>query len=173
MKPHLILLLALLPLVGCGSGTDLSSKLVGEWQGRPELATERLLREWPTDDKPAEERAEKLATKTDLEAIEPMQINMKLSYNGDAELNLDGGKSRAGKWLFLPTNTTQGMLEIAIKKDDSGPTEVDESDASKSERRRFVIELLVEEDVDKDRFLLVEEGADLRYGRLLFERKSS
>lgn len=199
MKPHLILFLCLLPFVGCGTATDLSSKLVGEWQGRPETASERLLREWPTDEKPTEEEASEQATKTDIESLEPIQISMRLDQNSSVELSIEGApaaigvESLSGKWLYQPTNTTQGMLEIAIESDDPNsdassdasinaseeePVEANSSVGTKDkkiiiERRRFLIELIVEKNADEDRFLLVEEGADPRFGRLLFERKAS
>lgn len=203
MKPHLLLFLCLLPFVGCGAATDLSSKLVGEWQGRPETASERLLREWPTDEKPTEEEASEQATKTDIESLEPIQISMRLDQNSSVELSIEGApaavgvESLSGKWLYQPTNTTQGMLEIAIESDDSNsdaksdasinasindseeePVEANSSFGTKDkktiiERRRFLIELIVEKNADEDRFLLVEEGADPRFGRLLFERKAS
>lgn len=185
MKPPFYLLLCLLPFAGCGTATDLSSKLVGDWQGRPEMAVERLLREWPTEEKPSEEEAATQATKTDLEIIEPLKITMRLDQDGKAKLSLDDADSDdegslSGKWFYRATNPTQGMLEIVIERDNraddssrSNLTEVADNKPTKSERRRFLVELVIDDAIENDQFLLVEEGADPRFGRLLFERKSS
>ncbi len=170
---RILSLLLLFPFVGCGSATDLSSKLVGSWQGRPETAAERLLREWPTDNKPTAEEAASQVTKTDLELLAPIQISMRLDRGGEAELSFKGGESNSltsqpllGKWVYRSTNARQGMLEVEVDSKD------DEKGEVAKERRRFLVELIKEAGAEGDRFLLVEEGADPRYGRLLFERKS-
>ena len=157
-KPAIYLLPLLLLFTGCEGPASLHSSLVGNWAGRAESAAERTIREWPTDDGPKTEEEVEGALPTDLEKLPKFQVGMNFERNGSIEMDLDQTDSMKGTWQLEPTEVNRGILQIATEGEDP-------------EQRRFMIQFLPAKEGGKDRFLLSEQGADPRYGRLLFERR--
>lgn len=154
----IILLPFLVFFAGCEGPAGLQSSLVGNWTGRAESAAERTIREWPTDDGPTTEEEVEGALPTDLEKLPQFQVGMKLERVGSIEMDLDQTDSMKGTWQLETTEANRGILQIATEGD-------------VAEQRRFMIQFLPAKEGEKDRFLLSEQGADPRYGRLLFERR--
>lgn len=168
------LLLVALVATGCDGPATVAQRLTGEWVGRPESAAERTVREWPTrkadPDNPEIAEAAAAAPPTDLEAFPDVRVQMRLDASGAAELSLAGGDPLTGQWVVTPIEGRRAVLEIAVVKDpnkgnaedDNSPEGADPGDALKS--RRFDVELLA----DGKGFVLREQGADRRFGRLIF-----
>lgn len=146
-------------MAGCDGPTSLAQRLKGEWIGRPETIAERTVREWPTG--PVDEDDSLLvealadALPTDLEAAPDAQVQMRLDEAGEAELSLGGASPVKGQWVVTPIDGRRGMLEITPETADGA-----------AQRRRFDVEFLPKGTA----FVLREQGADGRFGRLLFER---
>lgn len=146
-------------ITGCNGSGGLQGSLIGDWVGRAERAAERTMREWPTEDGPKTEEEVEGALPTDLEKLPEFQVGLKLMRDGSVEMDLDKTDSMTGSWEIQPTESNRGILQITAENDDS-------------EQRRFMVEFLpAKEEGEKDRFLLSEQGADTRFGRLLFERR--
>ena len=163
MSPRSLLgiVLAAAGLVGCDGPLTLSQRLEGKWVGRPETATERVTREWPTGqpdaDAPADpelERALRETPPTDLEAFGNVAVSMRLSLGGQAELTLGGG-TQSGVWSVEAGEGARAVLDLAVSPSGGAEGRV---------RRRYVVDF-----VDTGGFTLSEQGADRRFGRLLFE----
>lgn len=157
----LLLLIASLAVAGCDGTLTYGQRLAGEWVGRPETASERTVREWPTraidPDDPEIAEAAAAAPATDLEAFAGVAVRMKFSESGEAEMSLVGDVPLKGLWSVTPLEGRRGILEIETLADDDGLGAV---------RRRFEVEFLRE----GEGFVLREQGADRRFGRLLFQR---
>lgn len=93
---------------------------------------------------------------TDLESAKDVRIRLSLGLVGQAEIAL-GGDTRTGSWSVEPLDARRALLEIEVTANDQ--------DAS-PERRRFDLEFLP----GAESFVLRENGADGRFGRLLFTR---
>lgn len=155
------LCLCALAVVGCEGPRSTKQRLEGEWQGRPEKSAERVLREWPRPaggapvaDPDAERRAA-ASLPTDLEGYGVERVGLTLRGDGVAKLSLDQQPGLEGRWRMVMSEGRRAVVEIAV-----------EPAVNSEERRRFAIEFLPGE----ERFTLREEGADLRFGRLIFER---
>lgn len=166
--------LVLAVVAGCDGALTPTQRLVGEWVGRPETADERLAREWPGGGAWGGENARGAegptaadeSPPTDLEALGELRVTMRLKPLGKAELSLDGGRTRRGVWSVQPGEGRRLLVEIAV-----GPEGADGLDnASQRERRRFEIEMVRRVDGEPERFVLRESEADLRFGRMIFER---
>lgn len=150
---------------GCGGPITLAQQATGEWVGRPESARERIEREWPggAPEDPASdpEYAAALADAptTDLENRSDVVIRMRLGVSGTAELSLDGDRMRRGRWSLEPLEGGRALLDLALEPE-GAPSDAGE------EPRRFELAF---HDAGK-RITLREQGADRRFGRLLFER---
>lgn len=151
---RLFALLTLTALAGCGGPATLSQRFVGEWTGRAESSAERVQREWPggrTDGAGAETPD---TEPTDLEKYDQLRVELQLKRLGGSRLSINGERALEGRWSLAPGEGRRATLEITIESD------------SVEERRRFQVELLP----DYDHFVLQEEGADPRFGRMLFTR---
>ncbi|TWT94785.1 hypothetical protein Pla108_36340 [Botrimarina colliarenosi] len=158
----LLLLFAAATTLGCGGSLSLPQRLAGDWVGRPESAAERTTREWPTGDldpdDPEIAAAAAATPPTDLEAFADVRVELRLGDSGDARLTLAGGEPLVGKWKATSVEGRRALLEIGVERTgDEEPT---------LESRRFDIELLPR----GEGFVLREQGADRRFGRLLFLR---
>ena len=155
--PRLLLLTLITLLAGCDGALTPTGRLVGHWQGRPETAAERTEREWPSEGK-----ADKSATApaTDMEVFSDLRIDLQLDHSGKAQLSLDGESELSGNWTLTPGEGKRQLLEIAVE----------DAEGIVTERRRFEIEMLKQEEDEPERFVLRESGADPRFGRLIFER---
>ncbi len=154
----IFLLPSLLLIAGCDGPAGLKSSLVGDWVGRAERAAERTLRDWPSDEGPKTEQEVEGVLPTDLEKLPEFQVGLLINRDGSVEMDLDKTDSMTGSWQLQPTESNRGILQITVENADS-------------EQRRFIVLYLPAEEGEKDRFLLSEQGADPRYGRLLFERR--
>ncbi|QDT70311.1 hypothetical protein MalM25_32570 [Planctomycetes bacterium MalM25] len=159
-----------LGLAGCDGTQSISQRLAGEWVGRPETIAERTLREWPgrlVDDTidaqhPEVAAAIAKAPPTDLEQYAPeVEVTLELLEDGAARMAMAGEEALEGRWSLTPVEGRRAQLEIQITKPAAG-----EGGEAESLRRRFEIVLLRE----GEGFVLREQGADQRYGRLLFLR---
>ncbi|MCA9239174.1 MAG: hypothetical protein KDA37_03190 [Planctomycetales bacterium] len=185
MRPLLLTFCCLvLPLltVGCGPQTP-SQRLVGEWVGRPDtFAAQKQRNPIPTaagreaeaksqanrPAKPtaAEEKLSRLqpSESTDLEAYD-FSISLDFLPDGKVEMALTGQPPLSGQWRVLSTDVGVSRLEIvpAASPDDPAgdqPTELEPT------RRVFTVRF----DKSGDGFTLREEGADIRFGWLYFQR---
>lgn len=150
---------------GCGGPLTLAQQATGEWAGRPEPARERIAREWPggaPEDAAADpEYSAALADApvTDLESRPDVVIRMRLDVTGAATLSLDGDRARSGRWSLEPLDGGRALLDLALEPEGAP------SDAT-AEPRRFEVVF----DEGGERLTLREQGADGRFGRLVFER---
>lgn len=160
----------LVGVVGCEGPQSISQRLVGEWSGRPETIAERTLREWPgrlVDDTINAEHPEVAAAiakapPTDLELYAAeARITLKLQEDGAVVMTMAGKDPLEGKWILTPVEGRRAQLEILV-----GQPAAAEGEASDAVRRRYELEMLR----DGDGFVLREQGADRRYGRLIFQR---
>lgn len=148
-------------VAGCDGPATLTQRLTGEWVGRPESAAERVAREWPTG-APAEgdppdpelEAAIRAEPPSDIETLADQRVTMRLLADGSAELSLEGASSQSGVWVVEAGEGRRAMLDLTTSP---------EADGGEAVRRRFVVEFL-----DSEGFTLREQGADRRFGRLLF-----
>lgn len=162
---------ALVALVsGCEGPQSISQRVLGEWVGRPETIAERTLREWPgrlIDDaidaeNPDVAAAIAKAPRTDLELDAPdARVTLDLRERGAVRMAMTGQEPIEGRWSLTPVVGRRGLLEIQATT-----AAVEDADADEARRRVYEIEMLRE----GDGFVLREQGADRRYGRLLFER---
>ncbi len=153
-----LLLLTTLPFfAGCDGPITPAKQLFGHWQGRPETADERTLREWPVRDKADLSVA---LPPTDMEDFPDLRIDLWFDRLGKATLSLDGKEELSGDWTLTPGEGRKQLLEITINR----------KEETVVERRRFEIEMLERKADEPDRFVLHESGADPRFGRLIFER---
>ncbi|MEN0111256.1 MAG: hypothetical protein AAF805_11095 [Planctomycetota bacterium] len=156
---------AVAALAGCGGPLTLAQQVTGEWVGRPEPAHDRVAREWPggPPDDPANDpeytAALDAAPTTDLESRPDVVIRMRLGPTGAAELSLDGERARTGRWSLEPLDGGRALLDLSL--DPEGAP----SDAAEEPRRFEVVFLDAGE-----RIALREQGADRRFGRLMFQR---
>lgn len=163
--PRLLSLCAAVLLLGCDTPLSLSQQLDGAWVGRPESAAERTVREWPTreadPDDPEIAEAAAATPPTDLESFSSVRVEVELNDSGKAKLTLAGAEPLVGKWSLSSVEGRRGVLEIKVERGvvDGEPT---------FETRRFDIEAL--KPIDGEGFVLREQNADRRYGRLLFRR---
>jgi hypothetical protein len=152
-------------LLGCDTPLSLSQQLDGAWVGRPESAAERTVREWPTreadPDDPEIAEAAAATPPTDLESFSRVRVELELNDSGQAKLTLAGDKPLVGEWALSSVEGRRGVLEIRVERG-----EVDGEQTF--ETRRFDIEAL--KPIDGEGFVLREQNADRRYGRLLFRR---
>lgn len=155
-------LLAAALAVGCDAPLTVSQKLEGDWVGRPESAAERTVREWPTlslnPDDPEIAAAAAEAPPTDLESFETVRVEMRLGPTHEARLSLAGAEPLEGKWSVSAAEGRRAVLEISVKRGADGEGTL--------ESRRFDVEVLKQ----GEGFVLREQGADRRFGRLLFRR---
>lgn len=162
LAPCLIALVAM----GCDGPTSLAQKLTGDWVGRPETIAERTVREWPTatvdEDDPLLVEALADAKPTDLEAATDVRVQMRLGDAGEAKLTLGGTRPITGEWSVTPIDGRRGLLEIT-------PAADGEEGETSPRRHRYEVEFLPE----GGSFVLREQGADGRFGRLLFERSGT
>ena len=165
LPPLLPLAFAVLFTAGCDAPLSLSQQLEGAWVGRPESAAERVIREWPTRDAdpndPEIAQAAAETPPTDLEAFAGVRVELELDDAGKARLTLAGEQPLAGEWSLPLVEGRRGVLEIQVERGevDGKPT---------FETRRFDIEVL--KPTDGEGFVLREQNADRRFGRLLFRR---
>lgn len=161
-------------VVGCDGPLTVSQRLAGEWVGRPETAAERTLREWPgrrgedgnvDPENPEIVAAIEKALATDLEAVGPMAIQMRLDELGSATLELNGQQALEGIWSLTAVEGRRAQLEVSIDADGESEAEA----GAEPTRRRFTIEFLR----TGEAFVLQEIGADPRFGRLLFQRSGA
>lgn len=184
---------------GCGTRAGLKQRLEGNWVGRAETAVERSRREWPRAEgvnaPKYDQRGDPslhgipdealpqvdAAPATTLEQFASVRVRLELQPRGRAKLTLEGsadsGPTLAATWKATPGEGGAVILEVTVDRatesgrpdpseqaiaDDAKPV----ADDASSEVRRFELRFLA----DGERFTLMEEGADPRYGRLLFER---
>lgn len=152
-----LLLITVALFAGCDGALTPTGRLIGHWEGLPEIAAERTEREWPV-----KEQADKTVVTpvTDIEAFPDLRISLQFDRHGKASLSLDGDKELSGNWTLIAGEGKRQILEIAIE----------DSEGTVTERRKFEIEMLKKQENESDRFVLRESGADPRFGRLLFER---
>ncbi len=158
-------------MAGCDAPLSLSQQISGDWVGRPESAAERTIREWPTreldPDDPEIAKAAAATPPTDLESFDGLRVELTLDDSGAARMSLVGGPSSAqapplvGKWSLSAAEGRRAVLEIGVERG-----EVDGE--MTFETRRFDLEVL--RPVDGEGFVLREQNADRRFGRLLFRR---
>lgn len=159
-----------LGLAGCDGALSISQRLAGEWVGRPETIAERTLREWPgrlvddtiDDQHPEVAAAIAEAPPTDLELYAPeVEVTLELREDGVARMAMAGEQPLEGRWSLTPVEGRRAQLEIQVPKPPAA-----EGEEAGSMRRRYEIVMLRE----GEGFVLREQGADRRYGRLIFER---
>ncbi|MGL4513904.1 MAG: hypothetical protein ACRCT8_12505 [Lacipirellulaceae bacterium] len=181
----------LMAVAGCSARFGLSQQLEGEWTGRPETAVERSRREWPRpggsadaalqgrddpslDGLPTEalDKVDRVAP-TELESFADVRIDLTLAGRGKAKLVLRGveeAEPLEGSWRATAGEGGAALLEIAVDRraSDSGeaPSAQRVAASPRREVRRYELRLIPGE----ERFTLIEQGADPRFGRLIFER---
>lgn len=159
-------------LVGCQQSA--TSRLVGEWVGRPDTAAAAAARgdklkakqrsgttaavEAPSDEEAAAELG-----KTDLEQHDVI-ICMTLGSNKRVSMSLgDHSQPLEGVWRVVTTLPPDGAeIEISL-------TQSSEEMSERAEKRRFIIDF--QENDNAPGFTLVEKGADPQFGRLYFVRE--
>ncbi|QDV80350.1 hypothetical protein [Botrimarina mediterranea] len=165
LLPRLLPLVSAVLFMGCDTPLSLSQRLDGRWVGRPESAAERTVREWPTresdPDDPAIAEAAAETPPTDLEAFDSVRVELELDDSGAARMSLAGGEPLVGEWQLSSIEGRRGVLEISVERG-----EVDGKQTF--ETRRYDVEAL--RPVDGEGFVLREQNADRRFGRLLFRR---
>lgn len=169
--PRRLALLCLAALSGCEAPMSLSQQISGDWVGRPESAAERTIREWPTreldPDDPEIAKAAAATPPTDLQSFDSLRVELSLDDSGAARLTFAGAPSQAkdptlvGKWSLSSAEGHRAVLEISVERG-----EVDGE--MTFETRRFDVEVL--RPADGAGFVLREQNADRRFGRLLFRR---
>ncbi|TWT87541.1 hypothetical protein Mal64_30820 [Pseudobythopirellula maris] len=180
--PALALLLA---AAGCGGPGP--SRLVGEWRGRPETAAERLVREAPVAAEAERLLAEAEPIKpTDLESL-PLSLMLVFDDGGGVVMTIDGGRKLTGDWRVLSVEGDERIVEIETHAATPPAEQTPPQDSSPEalpaigppsggpEKRRFVVRFVERRDEAKDetaseRFVMQEQGADVGYGWLAFER---
>jgi hypothetical protein len=191
--------LAVASIAGCGVRASLKQRLEGEWVGRAESAVERSRREWPRAvganapkyDQRSDESLDGIpdgalaqvdaVPPTTLEQFASVRVNLALMPRSKARLTLEGGEGGgsplAATWKASAGEGGAAVLELTVDRspDDALSTSERDGDGDDAkpviagapgELRRFELRFLG----DGERFTLMEEGADPRYGRLLFER---
>lgn len=157
--------------LGCGPVSTKQS-LVGQWQGRPDTAAARRDRSRAAP--PAEatgvalteeeqEEARVLAQAAPLEAdLEKVPVEIGLQFNLDGSFKgWLGGDAQAdplqGRWRVTSSDGLTAQIEMTVESPDEEPR-----------MRRFDLQF----EPGKSAFSLLEEGAEIRFGYLHFERKS-
>ena len=115
----------------------------------------------PDFDDPEIAEAAAEAPPTDLESFADVRVELELNDGGKARLTLGGEKPLVGEWSLSSVEGRRGVLEIRVER-----TLV--NDEMTYETRRFDIETL--KPIDGEGFVLREQNADRRFGRLLFRR---
>lgn len=174
-------------LVGCGPAT-VADQLKGRWVGKPDPAAGVVQR--PDETGTLQPDEETTADPTDLEGF-PVEVTLEFLKGGNATMWLgDRRQVIEGSWKVLTAEADRVQLEItdqppAIEKpkkakdeDKSESPENGEAepiakqaadkDAAPRTQRRFTLSW----NDDRTSFTLQEEGADDRFGRLLFKRPS-
>ena len=137
--------LLLVGLLGMiGCHTEASRQMVGTWEGRPTGASSDNDLE-PTD-------------------LQRLDFQLTLDLRGDQSVEMWRGDQQErlrGTWKVLNANGRQLRLQLVAERpeDRSMPLEV----------RNFAVAL----SADGHQFTLIEEGADPRFGSLLFVRRRS
>jgi hypothetical protein len=168
---RLLTALCIAALNGCDAPQSLSQQISGDWVGRPESAAERIVREWPTrelnPDDPEIAKTAAATPPTDLESFDSVRVELSLDDSGAARLSFGGSPSQTegpplvGRWSLSSAEGRRAVLEIGVQRG-----EVDGE--MTFETRRFDIEVL--RPVDGEGFVLREQNADRRFGRLIFRR---
>lgn len=164
------------PVAGCQQ--SISSRLEGQWHGKPDTVAAAAERSKKLKDKqkeanetaaivPVEDQAAAAKGKTDLEQHD---VTINLTFHSDKTIAMelgDGSQPLVGRWRILQTLPPRGAeLEIT-----SRPTgKLSPEDKVDEQKRRFVIDF--QGDDAKDGFTLVEKGADPKFGRLYFAPKN-
>ncbi|MCG8451186.1 MAG: hypothetical protein MI725_16580 [Pirellulales bacterium] len=150
---------------GCQQQT--TSKLLGQWIGRPDTVEARAAREAEkygdarTEDQ-ASSLLDKEAPKTDWENYD-VAVAWTFVSSDRLEMSLaNGSQALAGSWKIIGTSPTGCTIEVATKKKVS-------AESSEPVRRRFEVEL-DEREGKCVGFLLYETGADRRLGAFYFRR---
>ncbi|MEM6798579.1 MAG: hypothetical protein AAF589_03615 [Planctomycetota bacterium] len=156
---------------GCGTAA-ISERLVGAWVGEPDATAGEVIR--PTAAPDGEEEAEPPAEPTDLEAFD-FRITLEFAPRGSVVMWLNDKQKRIdGSWQVLSVEGDRAQIEFTDQppratENDGKPDarkDAKEPEAPKLTQRRFELRM----DPDEDRFTLQEEGADKRFGRLVFRR---
>lgn len=167
------------PLAGCQQ--SLSSRLEGEWRGRPDTAAAAAERSkklkakqnedeqtedaFPGDKQPAADKG-----KTDLEQHD---VTIELNFKSDKTISMslgDGSQPLTGVWRILQTLPPRGAeIEITSQPAEQPAEKTSPEDKTVEQKRRFVIDF--QGDNAADGFTLVEKGADPKFGRLYFTPK--
>lgn len=165
----LITLLFGLLLICCTAGCQqrISSKLQGRWDGHPDSATKRAVREAEKyGDEPAANvsvaKTSESAQVTDWQRYE-VTIVMDFVSNDRLEMSFNGEQSRSGSWSIVSTSPAGCTIEVLTENEDQ---------AGSVERRRFDL-LLDEREGICVGFQLTETGADPQLGALYFRRPES
>ncbi len=157
---------------GCGP-QSVSERLLGTWVGAPDPAAGKIDRPVAAvqleDEKPVDAGQ---STPTDLEAFQ-FRITIQFAKNGAATMWLDDSSRIEGSWQVLSVDRDIVQLELTdgppqLRREKGDSTEPIDSPAQR-EQRRFELEF----DTEQEAFTLKEEGADKRFGRLLFKRTDS
>ncbi|MEM6329489.1 MAG: hypothetical protein AAF790_04480 [Planctomycetota bacterium] len=185
--------LACLAAAGCGASA-VSQRLEGVWVGRPDPEAGVVKRPSaapgadatrgeanPSDTRPGDAAAG-LSGRTDLEAFD-FEITLDFARRGVVTMWLDGGQRIDGSWKVLSVDGGVALIELTDRPPESpadkaakkraaaegAPAAPPAAEQPKRTQRRFELRL----DPERDRFTLQEEGADRRFGRLLFEKRAT
>ena len=154
---------SLLLVATSGCQQRIVAKLMGTWEGRPDTAEARELREAEkygdatTGDNPTS--PQRRSTPTDWQQYE---IVVKFDFVSDTRLEMslaDGTEPRSGTWQILETSPTGATIEVETPTGAEGAGEL----------RRFQLEM-DERNGTLIGFLLTEVGADRGLGALYFRR---
>lgn len=160
-------------VVSVGCQQRMSSKLQGRWEGHPDSAARRAVREaakygdefakpFSVAENGSAAKTSESAQVTDWQRYE-VTIVMDFTINDRLEMSLNGEQPRSGSWKIVSTSPAGCTIEVLTENDDK---------ETSLERRRFDL-LLDERDGICVGFQLTETGADPQLGALYFRRPES
>lgn len=175
---HLLLFgavgLLLLSLAGCRPDT-LAEQLQGRWVGEPDPAAGVVLRpnsEGELVPQVDPDTGEVVEYRTDLEA-HPVRITLEFHDGAHVTMWKNEREERIeGSWQLISTTDSRALLELTDQPpeiEQPGPSpapEAKQEEKSEAVQRRFELKMAPE----GASFTLQEDGADKRFGRLLFKR---
>ena len=168
--PAYSVLLLVLPAY-CGCSPQPADRLVGQWQGRPEMqdAKHQARQKHTSQSVSTGERADRetppaeddfvLSTVRPLSLLDPFDLTITLHFEDRRNVRMSmagarGNGARRGTWRVVEQTGNQLTIEIT-------PTE-------QSETRRFQIVFPIDQ---RDRFTLTEVAAGRQQGSLVFRRQ--